>query len=177
MADFSKITQALAQVEVFVRRDLPHIIGVEAENHFKKSFRDQGFTDAKLEKWKDVKRRDPSSSWYGFQYKANTPRAGRKRKKRSGTTNFSKKATERAVLNSENNQLQQSIKYRVEGRRVVVFSSLPHAPVHNEGGNIKVFGKANAKVPARPFMKKSRVLDQNIINEIDRRVTKIIRNV
>ena len=41
-------------------------IGNEAVRHFKDNFRQEGFVDNGIHKWKEVKRRDPSSRWYEF---------------------------------------------------------------------------------------------------------------
>ena len=47
---------------------------------FKRNFELEGFQNGSLSKWKEVKRRDPSSLWYGFLYK------GENRKKVPRTT-------------------------------------------------------------------------------------------
>jgi glycine/serine hydroxymethyltransferase len=62
MSDISKIKAKLKRLERYVKKDMAHVIGMEAVNDFQESFRNQGFTDSSLKKWKEVKRRTPSSS-------------------------------------------------------------------------------------------------------------------
>jgi hypothetical protein len=82
LSDFNKLA---SDVNRFIQKDAPKIAGKEAVDHFRDSFQNEGFTDANLEKWKDVKRRDATSKWYGFDYK------GEKRDKKTGKTTKSKK--------------------------------------------------------------------------------------
>ncbi len=56
--DFSKkLEQKMQEVKSFVEgEDIKDILGVEAVNHFKKSFQQEGFEDKHVVKWADVKR-------------------------------------------------------------------------------------------------------------------------
>lgn len=65
--DFNKVfAERMKEVQEFVASDdVKDILGVEAVNHFKESFTNEGFTDSSLEKWQDVKRRNANSSWHG----------------------------------------------------------------------------------------------------------------
>lgn len=163
MADFSKIERKLRELTRYVKEDLPEVMGVEAVNHFEESFQKQGFTDAGLVKWADVERRDAGSTWYGFKAGAASQRPGRRRRKANSITNFSPAATKRPILHGHTKQLKRSIAYKRNGRGgVLVYSDLPYAKIHNEGGNFKVFGKKAAVMKRRQFMGKSQVLGSNI---------------
>lgn len=175
MADFSDIYKKLDKLKKFVEKDVPEIIGTEAVNHFKDSFQNEGFTDSSLVKWKDVKRRDASSSWYGFKYGSKTKRPGRKKRSSDSVTNYSPAATKRPILKGPTGDTQRSIAYMVRGRMIIVFSDKRHSKVINEGGRIKVFGKADAIMPQRKFMGKSKVLERRIKSEIKKRLIKITR--
>lgn len=145
-------------------------IGNEAVNHFKDNFRLQGFLDGGLQKWKDVKRRDPNSPWYGFDYRGNKSKGKKKKGKKgrkSRNANFSQAATQRPILTGTSMELQRSLAYKVNtasSRQIslAITSDKPYASVQNEGGMIKVFGKHTAVLPARPFVGHSKELDDKI---------------
>ncbi len=62
----ARFPQKMEQLKAFTSGDdIKDILGNEAVNHYKESFQNEGFTDEVLNPWKDVKRRDPSSPWYG----------------------------------------------------------------------------------------------------------------
>lgn len=159
---------SIPDVRDFLRRHKNRIareIGNEAVRHFKDNFRQEGFVDNGLHKWKEVKRRDPSSRWYGFEYK------GQRRQKRKGKpkqkANFSQAATQRRILTGSSGELQDSLRYKVNPASganvsVSITSDKPYAVVQNEGGPIKVFGKASTILPARPFVGHSKELDVKI---------------
>ena len=69
MAKKTPFSQIDAEVKKFLRKDLPRIVGKMAVDEFRENFRRQGFRNNGVTPWKEVKRRDPQSSWYGFQYK------------------------------------------------------------------------------------------------------------
>ena len=87
--ELKKIIHQLRTVSEVMQKDIPHLIGQEAENHFSENFERQGF-DGK--KWKEVKRRDPSSPWDGFKYGANSnvPSAHPRRKGAKGKHGYMK---------------------------------------------------------------------------------------
>ncbi len=55
------LKQQAAAVKRYIEKDAPRLAGIEAVNHFKKSFIDEGFTDMNLTKWKPAKRLNPAS--------------------------------------------------------------------------------------------------------------------
>lgn len=61
-----RFPQKIEELKQFAASDdIKDIVGKEAVDHFKESFQNEGFTDETLNPWKDVKRRDPASPWYG----------------------------------------------------------------------------------------------------------------
>jgi len=156
-----QFAQKMKEIEDFVNGDdIKDIMGVEAVNHFKESFKNEGFTDESLEKWKDVKRRDPDSPWYG----------------RSGQTGkFSQARTAAKILTGETEELQSSLSYdrTAEGARVT--NAAPYASVHQFGiTDGKAFGKYPFTLAARPFVGKSVVLIKNIEEKITTEIKQIL---
>lgn len=161
IADFAnEFSNKMDEINEFVTgNDIKDIFGTEAVNHFKESFEKEGFTDRNLEKWKDVKRRDPDSPWYGH----------------SGQTGeFSEARTAAKILTGETKELQQSISYeRTEGGARIT-NAAPYASVHQFGMQAKVYGKKAFTMPARPSMGKSVVLVSNIEDKIKSELIKIL---
>lgn len=167
----------------YVEKDLPRIAGKMAVDEFRENFHRQGFRNNGITRWQDVKRRDKNSLWYGFQYKGEkrtSVRFVRDRKtgktKRSNTQrklNYSNAATKRGILIGPGANLMNSITEKERSKdKVVIGSDLPYAAVHNEGGTIKVFGKAVRKLPKRQFLGESRELmdelQKKYLADIDR---------
>ena len=174
---------SIPDVRDFLRRHKNRIareIGNEAVRHFKDNFRQEGFVDNGIHKWKEVKRRDPSSRWYGFEYKgerrADYPvKYGKKGKRLKSTKQlkFSQAATQRKILTGSSGELQDSLSYKVNSASgtnvsVSITSDKPYAVVQNEGGPIKVFDKASAILPARPFVGHSKELNVKIEEIVQR---------
>lgn len=182
----NSIFRQLNQLHFFLNKQLPIIIGQESVNFFKKSFYDEGFTDVTLQKWQAVKRKDPASTWYGFQYGARTPlptnhprRKNSKKKYKARRpnpiTNFSPAATKRKTLTGMTGDLKESIQFKVlSSQKVLIFSDLPYAKIHNEGGSFQIFGKKKAQMPKRPFIGKSHMLEKHITNIIEQQIKKIL---
>lgn len=151
----------LEELQDFVESDdIKDILGVEAVNHFKGSFDNEGFTDETTEKWQDVKRRDPSSGWYGH----------------SGQTGkFSQARTTAKVLSGETKELQSSIYYEHTEKGARITSPTAYGRVHQFGLQAKIYGKKAFNMIARPFMGKSKVLKENILAKIKREFVKILK--
>jgi phage gpG-like protein len=141
---------------------MPVIIGQEGVNHFQESFDKEGFTDSSLQKWPEVKRRDPTSEWYGFKAGSKSARPGEKRKKKGTVTNFSPSAARRKILTGETRELSDSIQYRIKPKSIHYFSPLPYASVHNSRGKARVFGGKAFLMPQRKFIGRSRVLESRL---------------
>lgn len=158
----ARIRDKLTEIRHYKEHDLPDVIGTEAVNHYRESFRNEGFTDQTKQPWKDVKRRDPASPWYGF---------APDNKNRFSTT----RATDK-ILTGESKELQNSITYVKNPGRVTVYTDKPYAAVHQFGLQAKIFGKKPFKMPARPFIGKSKKLEENIAAKIKRDLDKILFN-
>jgi len=168
----------LKKIETILKKDAAGIIGTEAVNHFSENFEKQGFEG---KPWKDVKRRNPQSSWYGHRHGANAnvpanhPRRkgakGKyKRRKPAGITHYSPTATKTPVLSSERSELENSLYFKAGSNKVSIKSDKEYAKVHNEGGTVKVYGKHKAKVPARPFIGPSKELNRKIENALTKKL-------
>lgn len=122
-------------------------MGNYAINHFKQSFRDEGFTDEGLEKWQQRKRSD----------------RGR----------YAEKAGNRAIL-TKTGKLRRSLVAKKLGRYAVrINSNLPYANVHNEGlrsGRGKGF-----VMKKRQFVGYSGRLNRKIIAKLDSKIQAIFR--
>ena len=167
----------------YIRNDLPRIAGKMAVDEFRENFRRQGFRNNGIMPWPDVRRRDKSSPWYGFQYKGERRTSVRyirdrktgktRRSKTQRKLNFSNAATRRGILIGPGANLMNSISVRERSpSQVIVGTDLPYAEVHNEGGYIRVFGKAVRKLPKRQFIGESRELmdeiEKKYLKDIDR---------
>ena len=174
-----ELERRMAQINHWIERDLPRQVGVMAVNHFKRNFELEGFQNGSLSKWKEVKRRDPSSPWYGFLYKGENrkkvPYKLTKRGKRSKSQrklNFSQAATQWNILHNSR-ELADSIRYEAGPACVTITSDKPYAAVQNNGGMIKVFGKRSVKLPARPFVGESKELNEQIDRLIDKKINEL----
>lgn len=161
IADFSAdFAKRMEKVKEFIQGDdIKDILGVEAVNHFKESFVNEGFTDESLQKWPEVERRQPESPWFGH----------------SGQTGkFSQSRTMAKILTGETKELQNSISYvrTAEGARVT--NAAPYAAVHQFGLQSKVYGRKTFTQKQRPFVGKSLVLKQNIEDKITSEITNIL---
>jgi phage gpG-like protein len=167
----------------YVEKDLPRIAGKMAVDEFRENFHRQGFRNNGITRWPDVKRRDKNSPWYGFQYKGEKRTSVRfvrdrktgktRRSKTQKKLNYSNAATKRGILIGPGANLMNSITEKERSKdKVVIGSDLPYAAVHNEGGTIKVFGKAVRKLPKRQFIGESRELmdelQKKYLADIDR---------
>ena len=142
------LLKKLQGVQNYLQGDVKKDIGVQAVNFYKKSFRDEGFTDKKLEKWKDVKRR----------LDKNVKGAASKRKILTGTTK----------------QLADGIDYSITTHGVSISTDVPYAQIHNEGGNAGRNG--SAKIPKRQFIGQSDSLNKIVITEIEGEITRMMND-
>ena len=167
----------------YVQKDLPRQAGKMAVDEFRENFHRQGFRNNGITPWQEVERRKKGSPWYGFQYKGEKRTSVRYvRSKKTGKTrrsktqkklNFSNAATQRGILIGPGANLMNSITvFEANEKQVRVGSDLPYAEVHNEGGYIKVFGKAVKKLPRRQFIGESQelmlALQDKLLENVDR---------
>lgn len=169
----------LKDIQNIIDKKVPEIIGTEAVNDAHKNFERQSF-DGK--KWKDVKRRDSSSSWYGFKYgaKSKKPNSHPSRKnskkpykarKTSPITNYSPTATQTPILSSQGSELENSISFKADKTKVTIYSDKQYANVHNQGLNAKTFGKKSFKMPKRQFIGMTKNLENNINKKIEKLIS------
>lgn len=135
----------------YLENDLPRKVGVEGQRHFKRSFHDEGFTDERLEKWPDVKRRThPPKSQVG------------------------KASSRRKILTGETGDLGNSLEWDAMPEGVKFSSDLPYAQVNNEGGQAGRGRKA--RIPKRQFVGPSKVLMGKLEGIVDADMAKIFNS-
>lgn len=135
----------------FFDRQAPVIVGVEAVKFYKKSFHDEGFTNASLEKWKEVKRRE------------NPKRPDRA-------------AASRKILTGETSDLGRSIEYIPSPELVIIRSDTTksgskksYAAAHNEGTTTAGRNR-NITIPKRQFIGESVTLNKIIIEKLNQKL-------
>ena len=125
ITDFAEqFADKMEEIKAFVEGDdIKDILGTEAVNHYKESFHSEGFTDETLNPWAEVKRREPTSPWYGH----------------SGQTGkFSNARTSSKILSGETKELQNSITFDHIAYGARIKSDKPYAAVHQFGGLAKI---------------------------------------
>jgi phage gpG-like protein len=147
MQDFIK---KLKKINNYLNNGVFETVGDEAVSHYKKSFRDEGFTDRSLKKWKEVKRR----------INPRNPEAA---------------SAGRPILTGRSGELGSSIKWdKGAGRKVVISSDKVYAQVHNEGlqaGRGKGF-----KMPKRQIVGKSAEMTKKINTEVTKNLNIIAKS-
>lgn len=184
-SDMRAVGQRLSDA---VNNKIPRYIGEMLVDEFRESFDLQKFNDDGQPKWKEVKRRTLGSRWYGFQYGSNGAvpvgsrgryKSGRPRRygTRGGKTNFSTAATTRNILlGSGSVNLQDSIYLHSYNRKkVIIATDQPHAEVHNEGREARIFGGKMFKMPKRRFMGHTKRADRKAKVIIERYFNTIFR--
>lgn len=140
------------------------IIEVEALNSINKNFKDQGFNDAGVSKWKPRKTTDKKGRDL-TRYRTN-------RKGRIGElTRFGQKEIGRNILighNTGGNKLFNSFRFRSDAKNgyVRIYTYKPYAERHNEG----IDG-----MPKRQFMGNSQYLREQIKNKVTKELDKIFK--
>lgn len=153
------------------------IMGNDALNHFEASFRNQGFTDESLVKWKPRKRTERSRG--GF----------------------------RAILTKTGRLRRSLRRFKIGQYAIRIATNVPYATIHNEGGviekearkgvtNLKisrdgrsrfaskkkanfqvdsVFKEHNIKMPKRQFVGYSGKLNRSLIKKFNDKIHSIFR--
>lgn len=160
--EFAKrFPEKMQKLTDFVKTDAKTVMGTEAVEHFRESFRNEGFTDETLEKWANVERRKDDSDWYGH----------------SGQTGkFSAARTTAKILTGETNELQNAFSFVHTDAGVKVINDKPYAAVHQYGLMAKIYGKKAFQMIARPFVGKSKVMIRNINQELKQRIIAILKS-
>ncbi|MDY0102814.1 MAG: phage virion morphogenesis protein [Lentimicrobium sp.] len=145
--EYKKTLQWQAQkIKKAVSRDLPIIIGKKAVDIYTTNFQKEGFQNANIEPWKEVKRRQ----------NPRTKGAAKKRK----------------ILTGKTGDLGRSIKYDTGSASVTIYSDVPYAAVHNEG--LRAGRGAGFQMPQRQFIGDSLEVDEMIETEIDNMMNQIL---
>ncbi len=140
-------------------KSLPKKLAVEANEFFEESFINQGFTDSSYERWQNRKTIVKNNTAYD---------AGK-----NGLVRLTKKGNLYSPLKSASNRrgilmlsgdLRRSLKNTVVGNQVAVYSNLPYAKFHNEGGK---------KMPKRQFMGNSQQLNNKLLKIINEELKSI----
>ena len=120
ISEFAKLfPQKMDEINQYVEGDeIRDMFGTEAVNHFKQSFQDEGFTDETTQKWKDVKRRDPESEWYGHD---------------GQTGKFSSTRASDKILRGRTDELKNAISYSKTDDGARITNDKPYAAVHQFG--------------------------------------------
>lgn len=115
MNDFNSLIAGLEQKKKQLQRlrdeVLPVKIGNAAVRHFKKNFRDGGWNDNGLTRWKKTRRQESGGTDAGSQF---------------------------GPLCSRQNHLMDSITYTPSPGKVIVSTPVKYAPYHNNGADIAV---------------------------------------
>lgn len=147
----------------FVKKDARDIMGTEAIEHFRQSFKNEGFTDETVEPWAEVERRKPQSDWYGH-----SPALG--------GSKFSAARSTAKILTGETNELQNAFSYVHTDAGVKVINDKPYAAVHQYGKMAYIYGKKAFKMIARPFVGRSKLMIRNIQEELKSRMIEILKS-
>ena len=121
------------------------IMAAEAEEHFKRSFRNQGFEDNSIEKWAPRKR---------------LSRADKKAKGRS-----------RAILVQSGALRNGIVRSRINAYRYKVTSDLPYSAIHNYGLPGRAWGKHSFTMPQRRFIGVSQMLIKRNVRTFKKHIT------
>ena len=144
MDEFIRKLQACQR---FLNNGVFEVVGNEAVSHYKKSFRDEGFTNKTLVRWKEVKRRiNPRNK---------------------------AKASARLPILTQSGELGNSIRWRLEANAVIISSDKVYAEVHNIGGRA---GRGRGfRMPKRQFIGHSSALNLRINQKIKDHITRILK--
>lgn len=134
-ADMARQSRRMAQ---YISRDLPRVVGIEGVAFFKEGFEKEGFTDAGIEPWDEVKRRQS----------AKTKGAAKVRK----------------ILHGDTSELQNSIDFSANVNSVSFGSDMVYAEVHNNGG--RAGRGAGFTMKKRQFIGHSATFDRDMINRL-----------
>jgi phage gpG-like protein len=157
---FAKLIEhKAADIAQAMNRTLPIKAGSTAVSHFKDNFRQGGFVNGGLQRWKPSKRLSATSS--------GRHRKGKAKRGRTPAANRYK------TLLSSRNHLYNSTRYIPSPGEVRIINEVPYAIVHNEGrraGRGKGF-----QMPRRQFIGESRELNQKVAQLIEDELQNILK--
>jgi len=164
-----------AELTRYIQQDAPRIIAKEGRDHFRESFQDEGFTDATIEPWAEVKRRQED----------------RLRRNKNGTISKRQGRNQKRKILTDTGDLRKSITTDIRGMTVEVGTDLDYAEPHNEGFKGTVTIRAHERtrngnshsvqsysrdvdLKQRQFIGESRALDEKIERQFEQDITKIL---
>jgi Phage virion morphogenesis family. len=157
-----RIAKMSRDLKKAVNKDIPRKVAKAAVRAFKDNFRNEGFFG---EKWEEVQRRKTKT----VKYKTKTGKVKTK------TVKIGKGAAgRRKILTGSTADLGKSIKSKVEGTTITVYSDLPYSAAHNEGTNNAGRGH-KTKIPKRQFIGDHPELQKIIQNEIEQNLNDIFK--
>lgn len=134
-------------------------IGRIAIEHTEENFRLEGYVDEVLNPWREVKRRDPSSPWYGH-----SGQTGRRSSER----------TRAKILHGETRELSRATRVRLTPTGIRVVNATPYAAVHQYGLPARIYGKKPFTMPARPFLGPSRAMIRRMQDKVRERLRQLV---
>ena len=125
-----------------VQDKIPRKIKIMALEYYHNSFQNQGFTDSSFQPWRSRKN-EKRAVFLGKRVKY-----GRK-----------DSASNRGLL-VKTGRLRRSIMGKISGKSISIFTDVPYAKIHNEGG--RAGRNHSARIPRRQFMGVSQMLNKEI---------------
>jgi len=138
------ISDLSKEVQQFLDVDGPELAANIAVEKFKENFAQESFFG---KKWKEVERRKPGTKAYKVVSKKHPVR------------NIDK------ILHKTSN-LRDSITYRTESGKAIVYSDTTYGKYHNEG---------SGKIPKRQFIGKNKNLETEIYDMLNKKVQQIFK--
>jgi phage gpG-like protein len=142
----------------YIQQDALRIIAKEGRDHFRESFQNEGFTDATIEPWKEVKRRQED----------------RMKRNKNGSVSKRQGRDQKRKILTDTGDLKNSITTEVRGMTVEVGTDLDYAEPHNEGTTNAGRGN-NTTISQRQFIGESQALNEKIENQFEKDITKILK--
>lgn len=146
-----------AQLTRYIQQDAPRIIAKEGRDHFRESFENEGFTDATVEPWAEVKRRQED----------------RMQRNKNGTISKRQGRDQKRKILTDTGDLRKSITTDIRGMTVEVGTDLDYAEPHNDG-TTNAGRNNNVTLPKRQFIGESRALNEKIESQFEQDITKIL---
>ena len=134
------LKKSFVALEKAINNDLKIKVGKQAVDLFTANFQKEGFQNGAIQKWREVKRRiDPRVT-------------GARRT--------------RPILTGDSGNLGRSLRYKIIGSEIIIYSDVPYAEAHNEG-TTNAGRNHNVTIPQRQFIGDSLELKNIIEKEMD----------
>ena len=154
------------------------IITNDAEQHFKKSFSNQGFTDEVFKPWKrlSVLKSKRGKGFDTYRHAGTDEKIGKTFK--VNRENYVRSVKRNKILEGKTKELKNSIKKRrLNSFSSVLSSSLNYSAIHNEGLMGKAWGKYPFQMPKRQFMGSSKSLERRSQAKFIAKINTAILNI